>query len=209
MKQITQFPIRNRFFGKTTTWFCWIRRKLPRETVYLHLFTPEEVWDAIVTLAVRGAPAIGIAAVYGLYMGVRHVTGREETFFSELERVVEYLSSARPTAVNLSWALNRVKAKVESFKGSPVSVLKQAVWEEATAIHEEDVRVCRKMGEHLLPFLHDGMGILTHCNAGGLATGAYGTALAPLYLAREKGWNLESVCRRDAAGVAGSAADRI
>jgi methylthioribose-1-phosphate isomerase len=167
------------------------QRKLPRETVYLHLFTPEEVWDAIVTLAVRGAPAIGIAAVYGLYLGVRHVTGREETFFSELERVVDYLSSARPTAVNLSWALNRVKTKVESFKGSPVSVLKQAVWEEAKAIHEEDVRVCRKIGEHLLPFLHDGMGILTHCNAGGLATGAYGTALAPLYLAREKGWNLK------------------
>lgn len=167
------------------------QRRLPAETVYLHLTTPEEVWEAIVTLAVRGAPAIGIAAVYGLYLGVRHLSEQEEVFWVELERIADYLNFARPTAVNLSWALKRVMNKAKSLKGEPISAVKEAIFKEATAIHEEDVRVCRQIGEHLLTLLQDGMGILTHCNAGGLATGAYGTALAPLYLARERGWNFK------------------
>ncbi|SEN76691.1 S-methyl-5-thioribose-1-phosphate isomerase [Lihuaxuella thermophila] len=167
------------------------QRRLPTETVYLHLTTPEEVWEAIATLAVRGAPAIGIAAVYGLYLGVRGLPDQEEIFWAELERIADFLNSARPTAVNLSWALKRVVNKAKTFKGEPVSSVKQAILNEATAIHEEDVRVCRQIGEHLLTLLQDGMGILTHCNAGGLATGAYGTALAPLYLARERGWKFK------------------
>jgi methylthioribose-1-phosphate isomerase len=167
------------------------QRRLPTETVYLHLTTPEEVWETIVKLAVRGAPAIGIAAVYGLYLGVRHLSEQEEVFWAELERIADYLNSARPTAVNLSWALKRVINKAKSLRGEPISAIKEAIFKEATAIHEEDVRVCRQIGEHLLTLLHDGMGILTHCNAGGLATGAYGTALAPLYLARERGWKFK------------------
>jgi methylthioribose-1-phosphate isomerase len=166
------------------------QRKLPLETVYLKLFTPEEVWDAIYTLAVRGAPAIGIAAGYGLYLGI-HRAQTESAFWQQLSQTADYLNSARPTAVNLSWALQRIQAKVSLQKGSSLEQLKETVLEEAKEIHREDAEVCRSIGEHLLPFLQDGMGILTHCNAGGLATAAYGTALAPLYLAKEKGWNLK------------------
>lgn len=168
------------------------QRLLPTETVYLHLYTPEEVWEAIVSLAVRGAPAIGMTAVYGLYLGIRDLPEQEEDrFWSELTRIADYLNSARPTAVNLSWALHRVVNRAIEMKGHPIADIKEAIFQEAVAIHEEDIEVCRRIGENLLPLLHDGMGIITHCNAGGLATGAYGTALAPLYLAREKGWNIK------------------
>ncbi|SFJ86423.1 S-methyl-5-thioribose-1-phosphate isomerase [Thermoflavimicrobium dichotomicum] len=166
------------------------QRKLPIETVYLDLFTPEEVWDAIYTLVVRGAPAIGIAAAYGLYLGIAQVED-EAAFWKKLKHVADYLNSARPTAVNLSWALKRVQEKVEQQKGQPLAQLKAAVLAEARAIHDEDAEMCRRIGENLLTLLHDGMGILTHCNAGGLATAAYGTALAPIYLAKEKGWNIK------------------
>ncbi|MBA4494362.1 S-methyl-5-thioribose-1-phosphate isomerase [Paenactinomyces guangxiensis] len=168
------------------------QRLLPTETVYLHCTTPEEVWDAIATLAVRGAPAIGIMAVYGLYLGIRSLSEQdEEMFWAQLDRIAHYLNSARPTAVNLSWALKRVVNRAKQLRGQPIAAIKEAIFKEATEIHEEDVTVCRQIGENLLPLLYDGMGILTHCNAGGLATGAYGTALAPLYLARERGWNLK------------------
>ncbi|RAL21104.1 S-methyl-5-thioribose-1-phosphate isomerase [Thermoflavimicrobium daqui] len=166
------------------------QRKLPTETVYMELQTPESVWDAIYTLAVRGAPAIGIAAAYGLYLGIRQVESMDQ-FWRELKRVADYLNSARPTAVNLSWALNRVQEKVMSHQSQSLEQLKEIVLAEAKLIHQEDETVCRKIGENLLTFMQDGMGILTHCNAGGLATAAYGTALAPIYLAKQKGWNLK------------------
>lgn len=167
------------------------QRRLPTKTVYLTLRTAEEVWTAIRDLAVRGAPAIGIAAAYGLVLGVRHVPeGDEAGFWHELDRVVAFLATARPTAVNLFWALERMRKRAEAERGKPLAVVKAALLDEARAIQREDAAVCRRIGEHLLALLADGMGILTHCNAGGLATAAYGTALAPLYLAKERGWRL-------------------
>jgi len=166
--------------------------RLPVETVYLSLTTAEEVWAAIRHLQVRGAPAIGMAAVYGLYLGIRGSRAENYLAFAEeLNRQAEYLATSRPTAVNLFWALDRVKTRVRREGDKPVAELKTAVLEEAWAIQREDETVCRQIGEHLLTLLEDGMGILTHCNPGALATAAYGTATAPLYLAKERGWNLK------------------
>lgn len=168
------------------------QRRLPTETVYLELTRPEEVREAIRELAVRGAPAIGIAAAYGLYLGVRDVPGEdEEGFWETLNRTSDRLGTSRPTAVNLHWALRRMVRRAESLRGKPLSEIKEALLQEAEAIRREDAEVCRRIGEHALSLLQDGMGVLTHCNAGGLATAAYGTALAPLYLAKERGWRLK------------------
>ena len=155
--------------------------KLPNEIVYEEFTTVESVWDAIVTMKVRGAPAIGVAAAYGVYLGVRDVTSNIE---EEVQKHADYLATSRPTAVNLFWALDRMKA-VKS------DILKEALLEEAKAIHKEDEAINRAIGENLLTLLNDGMGILTHCNAGSLATSKYGTATAPMYLAKEKGWDFK------------------
>ncbi|MGG3737751.1 S-methyl-5-thioribose-1-phosphate isomerase [Aeribacillus pallidus] len=165
--------------------------KLPNETVFLSLTTIEEVWDAIKKLKVRGAPAIGIAAAYGLLLGIQHASEESfPAFFEELKKQAEYLASSRPTAVNLFWALNRMTERAKKEKHRPIAEIKQALEEEAHTIRTEDEEVCRSIGEHALTLLKDGMGVLTHCNAGGIATAKYGTALAPLYLAKEKGWNI-------------------
>lgn len=155
--------------------------KLPNEIVYEEITTVEDVWDAIVTMKVRGAPAIGVAAAYGVYLGVRD--GKVD-LANEVLKHAAYLATSRPTAVNLFWALDRMKA-VSSDN------LVEALLEEAKAIHKEDEAINRAIGENLLTELHDGMGILTHCNAGSLATSKYGTATAPMYLAKEKGWNFK------------------
>ncbi|MFY0543988.1 S-methyl-5-thioribose-1-phosphate isomerase [Brevibacillus sp. H7] len=166
--------------------------RLPVETIYLPLTKAEEVWAAIRHLQVRGAPAIGMAAAYGVYLGVRESKAEtHEDFWVELNRQADYLATSRPTAVNLFWALDRIKARVQREGAKPVAELKAAVLDEALAIQREDEAVCRQIGENLLTLLQDGMGILTHCNPGALATAAYGTATAPLYLAKERGWNLK------------------
>ncbi|QQE75156.1 S-methyl-5-thioribose-1-phosphate isomerase [Brevibacillus composti] len=166
--------------------------RLPVETIFLTLNTPEEVWAAIRHLQVRGAPAIGMAAAYGLYLGVRGSQAADvQAFREELNTQADYLATARPTAVNLFWALDRVKARVQREGEQPVEALKAAVLDEALTIQREDAEVCRTIGENLLTLLHDGMGVLTHCNPGALATAAYGTATAPFYLAKERGWNLK------------------
>lgn len=166
--------------------------RLPVETVYLTLTTAEEVWGAIRHLQVRGAPAIGMAAGYGLYLGIRASEATScEAFWHDLQAKADYLGTSRPTAVNLFWALDRIKARVQKEGDKAVAELKAAVLDEALTIQEEDAKVCRTIGEHLLTLLHDGMGVLTHCNPGALATAAYGTATAPFYLAKERGWNLK------------------
>lgn len=166
--------------------------RLPVETIYLELTTSEEVWASIRHLQVRGAPAIGMAAAYGLYLGIRNSEATTfEAFWSDVSKQAEYLGSSRPTAVNLFWAIDRIKARVQQDADKSVAELKAAVLDEALAIQKEDAEVCRTIGEHLLTLLEDGMGILTHCNPGALATAAYGTATAPLYLAKERGWDLK------------------
>jgi methylthioribose-1-phosphate isomerase len=166
--------------------------KLPMETFFTKLDRVEDVWDAIFHLKVRGAPAIGIAAAYGLYIAIRDIQGSSlEDFYKQLKKHSEYLASSRPTAVNLFWALRRMEAKAMNSKGESVEKIKEILLTEAHAIRNEDEEMCRSIGEHALSLLSDGMTVLTHCNAGGLATAQYGTALSPLYLAKDKGWNIK------------------
>lgn len=164
---------------------------LPNEVVYEEMKSIRDVWDAIRDMKVRGAPAIGVAAAYGLYIGVREAPESSfEDFWEELAKCSSYLATSRPTAVNLFWALERMENKAKELKNKPVAEIKEELKKEAIAIQMEDENINRRIGENLLTLLKDGMSILTHCNAGALATTRWGTALAPVYLAKQKGWNL-------------------
>ncbi|MBM4094385.1 MAG: S-methyl-5-thioribose-1-phosphate isomerase [Planctomycetes bacterium] len=152
----------------------------------------ESVWEAIRSLRVRGAPAIGIAAAYGVVLGLRESRAKDEAaFFRRLDEVVRVLGSSRPTAVNLFWALRRLSLRAEHLRGAAAPAeIHTALWHEARMIHDEDRAVCRAIGRHGATLLEDGMGVLTHCNAGWLATAEYGTALAAIYAAHEQGKRL-------------------
>lgn len=166
---------------------------LPNEIVYESFKTAESVWDAIQVMKVRGAPAIGVSAAYGVYLGVKEFAeSTEEGFMDEVRKVCTYLATSRPTAVNLFWALERMESVAADNIHLSISQLKDRLLEEAKEIHREDEEINRQIGEHALTLFHDGMGVLTHCNAGALATTKYGTATAPMYLAKEKGWDLKS-----------------
>ncbi len=162
---------------------------LPGRTELIRLKTAQEIWDAIYLLKVRGAPAIGVAAAFGIYVLAKQADTEDyDTFYNEFTKQKDYLNSARPTAVNLSWALNRMDDVCRNNRDMPVSELKRRLKEEAAAIKEEDIWVCRKIGEYGLGLVKPGDGILTHCNAGQLATCKYGTATAPIYLGQERGY---------------------
>ncbi|MFD0767830.1 S-methyl-5-thioribose-1-phosphate isomerase [Bacillus sp. CGMCC 1.60114] len=165
---------------------------LPNEVVYESFTTAESVWDAIQVMKVRGAPAIGVSAAYGVYLGVKDVPEDSiEVFINEVEKVCAYLATSRPTAVNLFWALERIESVAKENVHLSIIDLKNRLLEEAKMIHKEDEEINRQIGEHALTLFQDGMGVLTHCNAGALATTKYGTATAPMYLAKEKGWDLK------------------
>ena len=169
--------------------------RLPNEIITLHLKTQPEVWHAIRTLQVRGAPAIGIAAAFGLYLAAKDIrTDNHAEFMTRLHEAKEYLNSSRPTAVNLSWALSRLENTAIKNSGKSIPEIVGLLRQEALAIKSEDTEMCRKIGEHGLTLIHDGDGILTHCNAGQLATSKYGTALAPIHLGRERGMNFRVYC---------------
>ena len=174
---------------------------LPNRTEYLTLQTLPEFYDAIFTLKVRGAPCIGIFAGYAMSVLARQIAGELElsgavssekwrSFINRLSELGGELNSSRPTAVNLSYAIKRMLAKAESLvaenQSSAESLLNE-LQREATAIHEEDIEMCRKIAEAGLTLIKDGDGILTHCNAGPLATSRYGTALGPILLGKERG----------------------
>lgn len=166
------------------------QQKLPHEIEYVTLETLEDVFDAIFTLKVRGAPAIGIAAAYGLALSaVRHETEDLETFFHLLQKDAEYLGSSRPTAVNLVWALQRLASVVRN--AGSVDAAKQLLAEEAVRIHEEDEASCRQIGAYGLELLEGKKRVMTICNAGSIATAKYGTALAPFHLGAEIGREFE------------------
>ncbi|MCY6369152.1 S-methyl-5-thioribose-1-phosphate isomerase [Clostridium ganghwense] len=166
--------------------------KLPNEIEYIEYDTVEGIWVAIKDMIVRGAPAIGVTAGYGLYFGIKDAPEDNfDAFWKVMKEKSDYLNTSRPTAVNLAWALNRMENKVQEFKNTPVAEIKRILREEAKIIHEEDIKICRAIGENFMPLLKDNMGILTHCNAGQLATSKYGTATSPMYLAHEKGWHLK------------------
>lgn len=164
--------------------------KLPGKIEIISLHTAQEIWNAIYLLQVRGAPAIGVAAAYGIYVLAKRMDTEDyDTFYREFVQQKEYLDSSRPTAVNLSWALNRMQRVVEAHSGETVAQIKEALHRESVAIQEEDIWVCRMIGEHGLTLVKPGDGILTHCNAGQLATSKYGTATAPIYLGEERGYH--------------------
>lgn len=211
--------------------------KLPGEEVFEEMTCAEDVWDAIYKLKVRGAPAIGVAAAYGLYISVRDYEGDMDGFLKYVKEKGDYLCSARPTAVNLEWAIKRMTAKLtsqlddasseERSDATPVEVgdaipgersetvcgacsnadsaknadattygltvldAKQVLEDEAKLIEKEDIAACLAMGEYGLKLLKPGMGILTHCNAGTIATAKYGTCLAPIHLGQERGYNFK------------------
>lgn len=180
--------------------------RLPNEMVYEEFETAESIWDAIKVMKVRGAPAIGVTAAYGLYLGIRDATENSfEDFWKELKKVSDFLASSRPTAVNLFWALERMEKTAIANNHLDVSELKNVLLKEAIKIHKEDEITNRKIGENALTLLHDGIGILTHCNAGALATTKYGTATAPMYLAKEKGWNFKVYADETRPRLQGSA----
>lgn len=164
--------------------------QLPNRTVYLTLRTRQEMYDAIKLLQVRGAPAIGICAGYSIYALARQWDiGEYEAFAQKFHEEKEYLNSSRPTAVNLSWALNRMEQVVTGNTGKSVAEILDLLGKECRAIHEEDIAMCRAISEYGLSLIKDGDGVLTHCNAGPLATSRYGTALGPLFLGKEWGMN--------------------
>ena len=166
--------------------------RLPNQVHYLTIETVEDAWAGIKHLQVRGAPAIGMTAAYGLYLGVRHsMASTREEFDQEVQEKADYLASSRPTAINLVWALERLQKKLATHSELPVEEAKKLLLEEAKLIQAEDERVCRLIGENAITLFRDGMGVLTHCNAGSLATARYGTATSPFYIAKEKGWDLK------------------
>jgi methylthioribose-1-phosphate isomerase len=164
---------------------------LPTEVRELECHTAEQVWNAIKQLSVRGAPAIGVAAAYGVVLGTQEVrTAPPAQFHRRLDEVATYLASSRPTAVNLFWALERMQrtARAEPALNSPA--LHDRLLEEARRIETEDREMCAAIGRHGAALLRDGDGVLTHCNAGGLATAGDGTALAVIFAAAREGKSL-------------------
>lgn len=165
---------------------------LPNEKRFLELKEIKDIWDAIYFLKVRGAPAIGITAAYGVYLGTKQSEADNyDDLFADFTKVKDYLATSRPTAVNLFWALARMEARFKLEAGKSPEEVKAALKEESELIRDEDEQVCKSIGEYALSLLEPGWGILTHCNAGTIATAKYGTALAPIYLGQEKGYNFK------------------
>lgn len=168
---------------------------LPNETIYLELQTPEALYEAIATLRVRGAPAIGIFAGYALYvLALQTKATSYADFLAECQKNRDYLNSSRPTAVNLRHMLDRVLAVVQSMPCADIPAIQDAMGQMAKAIHKEDIAMCTAISEYGLSLVKAGDGILTHCNAGPLATSRYGTGLGPLFLAQERGIPLHAFC---------------
>jgi len=164
------------------------QRKLPNQEVYNTYRSTEEVAQAIKTMVVRGAPAIGVAGALGMALAANNSQAKShEAFFTEMDKAAELLISQRPTAVNLPWAVRRVQNFYRSQKDNNLLVLQNKILEEALRIFEEDVRMCRKMGENGAPLIEAGKTYLTHCNAGALATAGEGTALSLFYEAQRRG----------------------
>lgn len=162
--------------------------RLPRRLVYIECGDTKTLWRAIKKLQVRGAPAIGIAASLGVVLGIRHSKAKDfNTFIEEMDEVIEYLGSARPTAVNLFWALERMRASALKNSKRSVGDIKKLLLKEALSVIREDKATCRNMAKFGAALIKDGDTILTHCNAGALATADYGTALGVLYKAKEQG----------------------
>jgi len=164
------------------------QRKLPQEVRYLDCRNASSVAEAIRTMAIRGAPAIGVAAAMGIALAAKRIRSSQPKIFREsLERVCDEMSQTRPTAVNLFWAVNRMKTVLNLIQADGVEKTRRRLIAEALRIFKEDVEINKKIGECGKKLIHSGDGILTHCNAGALATGGFGTALGVIYAARDEG----------------------
>ena len=164
--------------------------QLPIHLSYVNITDIEEMYEAIKKLKIRGAPAIGVAAAFGLYLGIKDFPDTEtlETFLNKLHKSADYLASSRPTAVNLKWALDRMISSLHSVEGTlSIDTVKRILLDEAKHILSDDKKACMAIGENGFEILKDYTTLLTHCNAGGLATVEYGTALAAVYVGKEKG----------------------
>ena len=168
----------------------WIidQTRLPAELREIECRTVQDVWEAVKTLRVRGAPAIGVAAAYGVVLGLQPAVVQEPgAFASAIEEVADYLATSRPTAVNLFWALDRMKRCAERHSEVPPRQRLDHLLAEAQQIEREDREMCSAIGRHGAELLADGQTVLTHCNAGGLATSGDGTALAVIFAAARQG----------------------
>ena len=163
---------------------------LPNEEKEIELRTVEEMIEAIKMLRIRGAPAIGICAGYCMYALARDIDAKDnEAFYRKLQIDGELLGAARPTAVNLRWAVGEMLDAAKAHLKDDRAELLEALYRKAVDIHEDDIAKCTAISEYGLSLLKDGDGVLTHCNAGPLATSRYGTALGPLFLGKERGMN--------------------
>ncbi len=163
--------------------------RLPLEETYVTCKTYEEVATAIRDMVVRGAPAIGVAAAMGVAIGVAQADGGDPD--ARFETICRTLAATRPTAVNLFWAIDRMRRLYESLRGQPLAEIQRRMIEEAKIVREEDIAINRAMGRNGAPLLPDGKTVLTHCNAGALATAGYGTALGVIRAAVEQGKHLD------------------
>lgn len=165
--------------------------RLPTELITIDCTDVETVWEAIKMLRVRGAPAIGIAAAYGVVIGIAETGDDLQRLRQRFDEVTEYLATSRPTAVNLFWALSRMREVAGDLQSHPADEIRHRLLREAIAIHEEDRQMCHNIGRHGAELLGEQVtGVLTHCNAGGLATAEYGTALSVFFTAQDLGRNL-------------------
>jgi methylthioribose-1-phosphate isomerase len=168
--------------------------RLPETVTFLDCRDVESVAVAIRELKVRGAPAIGVTAAMGVALGAQAISAEEyETFAKQLLGICERLAATRPTAVNLFWAIERMKQKLSALRGEPVAAIKAALLKESQAILEEDIALCKAMGRHGAELIQGGQTILTHCNAGALATAGYGTALGVIRAAWEQGKQIQVI----------------
>src|SRR5262245_32125469 len=172
--------------GQPEVWLI-DQTRLPLEEVVVRCRDYQHVAHAIRSMQVRGAPAIGVTAAMGVALGAWHAPGEPPAFAAAFDEIWSVLAQTRPTAVNLFWAIGRMRERARELARWPVAPLKQALVEEAQRIAAEDEAACRQIGEHGAALFAPGDGVLTHCNAGALATVDYGTALAPLRWAHEHG----------------------
>jgi methylthioribose-1-phosphate isomerase len=169
------------------------QRLLPGEYTDVVCNTCEDTIEAIQNLTVRGAPAIGVTAAYGMVLAAKRTKLTPQNALSELKQFGRALKAARPTAVNLAWAVDRMVSVAKDYGRSNVERLRRELEKEAMVIHSEDAAMCRKIGENGAALLKDGMTVLTHCNAGALATAGIGTALSVIYVAHEQGKKLQVI----------------